>query len=111
MRSTRPVTESSISSTSFAFMRRTDRGTAHLGEREPTPSFTLGVELFAPDLTLDFAHFRAILTRANRCSICGLSQSLGPTIRDHKRDENDRHDDREDEAENASADKPADEKR
>src|SRR6185503_17703730 len=50
---------------------------ANLGEREPTPSLTLGVELFAPDLTLDFAHFRAILTRANRCSICGLSQSSG----------------------------------
>jgi hypothetical protein len=31
---------------------------AHLGQSKPTPSFTLGVELFVSDLTLYFAHFR-----------------------------------------------------
>ena len=80
MRSTETGDESSISSKSFAFMRSTRIGVlTNLGEREPTPSFTLGVELFARDRTLDFAHFRANLTRANRRSI----RSVQPSADNH----------------------------
>src|SRR5215211_3086535 len=57
---------------------------AHLGQSKPTPSFTLGVELFGSYLTLDFAHFRGNSNEGEPLFYMRFVAVRGPTIRDHR---------------------------